>query len=109
MSKAWSKDINISINTFGGTDACHILAEMMNNNVIPVYEKHRVLSFIHKSIHIYKKSSQISDYPTKCYVLKLIKNDLINQVKTMPYNEKFLCYLNNVIMYYYRKFLEKVI
>lgn len=46
MSKSWSRDMKLSPGTFGGSPACHILVDMLNNNAVKVYDKHRILSFI---------------------------------------------------------------
>ena len=36
MSSPWHKDIVLDPHTFGGTPACEILVEMINNNAIPI-------------------------------------------------------------------------
>jgi len=107
MSKAWSKDIWVDPGTFGGSPACHVIADMMNKNVISVYEKHRVLSFITDAIYQFKWTSSIKDKAVRERAMNLMRNDLLSRIDKMDYQPKFLSYLRNVIAYHYRRFLEE--
>lgn len=106
MSKAWSKDMTLDAGTFGGSPACHILVDMMNHNIIPVFEKHRVLSFITNAIYQFKWISTIQEYGAKERSMILMRDDLINRINQMPYSEKFNSYLKNVISHHFRRYLK---
>jgi len=111
MSKAWTKDIKIDPGTFGGSRACHILVEMMNENLIPIYEKHRVLAFIN-SINIEFKAIETIQSPPvhagiKESLLNRSKNHYLDRVKEMDYPEVFKTLLNNVIHYRFKKSFER--
>jgi hypothetical protein len=107
MSKAWSKDMNIDAGTFGGSPACHILVDMMNNNVIPVAEKHRVLSFINDAIYQFKWLSTVQEYSVKERSMILMRDHLLSRVNQMPYTEKFNSHLKNVITHHFRRYLKE--
>ena len=109
MSRAWSKDIYVEPHTFGGTKACEVLADMMNQNLIPVYEKHRVLAFINMATCQFKGVSTLSDRRVKNPVLSLVRDNILSKIDLMPYPPKFLSYLKNVIAHHYRKALERVV
>lgn len=107
MSKAWSKDILVDPGTFGGSPACHIIADMMNQNVISVFEKHRVLSFINDAIYQFKWIGTIKDTGVKERAMVLMRDDLFARIDKMDYHPKFLSHLKNVITYHFRRFLKE--
>lgn len=107
MSKAWSKDIWVDPGTFGRSPACHIITDMMNKDVIPVFEKHRVLSFIADAIYQFKWISTIEDTGVRERSMILMRDDLFSRIEKMDYNPKFLSYLRNVIAYHFRRFLKE--
>lgn len=109
MSKAWSKDMVIEPHTFGGTKACEVLADLMNQNIVSAYEKHRTLAFINKGIRMYHGASYIPDQDTRNNVINLIKVDINSKISLMPYPIKYISYLKNVMAHYYRKALERVV
>jgi hypothetical protein len=109
MAKAWSKDMVLDSGTFGGTRACHVLVDMMNNNVISVFEKHRVLSFIQNAIHHFNNVATIEDLGVRNYTMSLIKRDFLNRINDMPYPPKFNSFLRNVVCHHSRRALEGVI
>jgi hypothetical protein len=109
MSRAWSKDICIEPHTFGGTKACEVLADMMNQDIVPAYEKHRTLAFINKASRMFNGATEISDKNTRNSVIELVNRDIMDKIKSMTYPPKYISYLRNVMTHYYRKALERVI
>ena len=107
MSGTWSKDMYVEPHTFGNTKACEILADMMNNNIVSAYEKHRTLAFINKASRMYNGAFQIPDKNIRNSIFELINKDVMNKINMMSYSPKYISYLKNVMIYYYRKFLEK--
>lgn len=103
MSKAWTKDIYIDPGTFGGSRACHVLADMLNNNVIPIYEKHRVLAFLNKSNIVFKNLTTIPDRQIRIQSFEMWKRTLLNQVAQFNYPIKIKSYISNVLFHSYRK------
>jgi hypothetical protein len=108
MSKAWSKDMILDCGTFGRSPACHILVDMMNNNVISVFEKHRVLSFVNDAIYQFKWLSTVQEYGVKERAMTLMRDHLLSRVDQMPYPAKFNSHLKNVITHHFRRFLKEV-
>ena len=106
MSKAWSKDLNLKLDTFGKTKACQALADMMNKNIIPSYDKHKVLSFINEMIERYQVLSSIKNSKVKNYTFDIISKNTTSLNELMPYDEKFISYLKNVNVYYFRLYLK---
>jgi len=106
MSKAWSRDIVVDPGTFGGTKACHVLADLMNQNVISVFEKHRVLSFLNDATIQFKWLSTISFQPVRDRAMDLMLQDLQDRIERMDYPTKFKSYMRNVIRHMYRKNLD---
>ena len=107
MSKAWSKDMVLDSGTFGGSPACHILVDMMNNNLISVAEKHRVLSFINDATYQFKWLSTVKDYGVKERSMTLMRDHLLSRVDLMPYPPKFNSHLKNVITHHFRRYLKE--
>lgn len=102
----WRTDIIIDPGTFGNSKACHILVDMMNNNVISIYEKHRVLSYITNAIHHFKSIAYIPHKGVRDRTAKLWLNQFIEKVNNLNYPVKFKTHLNNVLHYLSRKHLE---
>lgn len=102
------KDMIIEPHTFGGTKACEVLADLMNQNIISSREKHRTLSFINKASRMYNGACQIVDKNTRYSVIHLISKDLSNKISVMSYPYKYISYLKNVIAHYHRRALERV-
>lgn len=107
MSKAWSKDICVEPHTFGGTKACEVLADMMNQNIVSAYEKHRTLAFINKASRMFHGAREISDNNTRNSVIELINRDITDKIDVMNYPPKYISYLKNVMAHYYRRALER--
>jgi hypothetical protein len=106
MARAWSKDIVLDAGTFGGTKACHVLAEMMNQNIIPVYEKHRVLSFINSAIYDFNYVATIIENGVRIKAMLMMKEHYLNRVNQMMYPVRFLTFLKNVITHHSRRALK---
>jgi hypothetical protein len=107
MSLAWSKDMELDPGTFGGSPACHILVDMMNHNMIPIREKHRVLSFINDATYQFKWLSTVKDYSVKERAMVLMRDDILSRVDQMPYPPKFNSHLKNVITHHFRRYLKE--
>jgi len=103
MSKAWTKDIYVDPGTFGGSRACHVLADMLNNNVIPIYEKHRVLAFLNRVNIVFINLSDIPDRKIRIQSFEMWKKELLNQVSLFNYPTKIKSYMSNVLLHSYRK------
>jgi hypothetical protein len=102
MSKGQNRDVWIDPTTFGTSKACKILAEMMNENVVSIYDKHKVLSFINHVIHKFQGTSYIpiDAYPgVRTQVMLLVRDDFLARADKMPYPPKFITFLKNVICY----------
>lgn len=106
MSTAWSKDMVLDPGTFGGTRACHVLVDMMNNNAIPVFEKHRVLAFLTDANTQFKWVSTIKHKPVMERNMDLMLHHLIDRIQEFTYPAKFKSYMKNVVTHMYRKNLE---
>lgn len=100
--------MELSPGTFGNTPACHVLVDMMNHNVIPVVEKHRVLSFITATvIREYKGIATITDRGVRTSVMLRSRDDFVERINAMPYHITFLSFLRNVIYGLARKYLRE--
>lgn len=108
MSKPWSRDMELDSGTFGGSPACHVLVDMMNKNIIPVTEKHRVLSFINDAIWQFKCIATIQDYSAKERSMVLMREDLFKRIDQMSYPDKFKSHLKCVITHHFRRYLKTV-
>lgn len=106
MAKAFSKDMKLDLGTFGGTKACHILVEMMNQDVIPVFEKHRVLSFIADATLKFNGVATITTQSIRHQAMCLMKDYYLNRIGGMSYPEKFKSFLRNVINHHSRRALK---
>lgn len=107
MSKAWSRDIELDLGTFGKSKACHALADMMNKNVIAVYEKHRVLSFISTAIHEYKAVATIKHSGVRTTIMYRSRDLFAKRISEMPYPANFLSFMANVNNYLANKYLKE--
>ena len=106
MSKAWTRDIVIDSGTFGGTKACHVLADLLNQNVVSIYNKHKVLSFINDFIFQFQWIATIDQPGVRERSMTLMRDHLQSRIDEMDYNAKFKSYLRNVLLHHYRKSLE---
>lgn len=109
MSLPWSRNMKLDPGTFGGSPACHVLVDMMNNDVIPVQEKHRVLSFINSAIIHFQALSDIKSYGIRSYAMNLMRDDLFAKIDRMAYPEKFNSHLKNVLTHHLRRYLNGAI
>jgi hypothetical protein len=111
MSTPRSKDMKLNPGTFGGSPACHILVDMMNKNMIPVKEKHRVLAFINAVIIEFKAIKTIVPPPKRHgYVDNLLvrsRNYHLAYIDKWDYPEIFRTILKNVIHYQCKRFLKE--
>jgi hypothetical protein len=108
MSKSRSKDMKLDPGTFGGSPACHILADMMNRDMIAIKEKHRVLSIINRATTEFKVISAL-DSPFREKFLTLSRDQFIISIakNAFDYPEVFVNHLRNVIHYHYKRFLKE--
>ena len=109
MAKAFSRDMKLDLGTFGGTKACHVLAEMMNQNIIPIREKHRVLSFINDATLKFNGVATITIESIRCQAMCLMKDYYLNRIVAMPYPDKFKSFLRNVINHHSRRALKEAV
>ena len=109
MSRAWSRYMVLGPGTFGETKACHILVDMMNNNVISVFEKHRVLSFITDAIFKFNGIATIEESSVREHAMALMKEHYFSSIARMSYPDKFRSFLKNVINHHSRRALEGVV
>lgn len=109
MSKAWTKDIVVDLGTFGNSKACHVLVDMLNNNAIPIYEKHRVLSHINIAIEHFINVSQIPVKSIREATMKMWLDLFLARVDKFYYPAKFKTFYKNVLCYLHKKYLEGVI
>src|SRR5271170_7449106 len=107
MSKAWSKDVVLNPGTFGGTPACHIVVDMMNHDVISVFEKHRVLSFITYCTIAFKAVADIKHTGFRERFMFMMRDEFYKKIDTMPYPEKFNSFLKNVVNHHCRRNLKE--
>jgi hypothetical protein len=109
MSRSWSRNIELDPGTFGNTPACHILVDMMNNDVIPVFEKHRVLSFLTATVvREYKGIASIKDHGVRISLMYRSRDAFVKRINLMPYPKTFLSFLRNVVYGMARKYLEEI-
>src|SRR5574339_118432 len=99
MSKAWSKDMVLDPGTFGNSRACHILVDMMNQNMIPIFEKHRVLTTITSATHHFNSIGDIQDRGVRNQVMYMMRDRYWNLIEKMDYPPKFISFYRNVINY----------
>lgn len=109
MAKAFSKDMKLDLGTFGGTKACHVLVDMMNHDVIPIREKHRVLAFINDATLKFHGVATITIESVRHQAMCLMKDFYIGRIESMPYPDKFKSYLRNVINHHSRRALKGAI
>lgn len=105
----WRTDIVIDPGTFGNSKACHCLVDMMNDNVISVYEKHRVLAFITNATHHFRGVSHIPHKGIREATNKMWLDLFLNRIDERSYPAKFTTFYKNVIYYLSRKYLEGVV
>ena len=108
MSKAWSRDMELDPGTFGGSPACHVVVDMMNRNVIPAFEKHRVLAFINSAIFEFKCIADIKRFGVRERVMFMMRDHFYDRISQMPYPEKFNSHLKNVINHHAKRYLKEV-
>lgn len=109
MSKGQNRDIWVDPTTFGSSKACRVLAEMMNENMISTYEKHKVLSFINHVVHKFQGTSYIpvDAYPdVRDQVMLMVRDDFLARADKMPYPSKFVAFLKNVICYQHNTIIK---
>lgn len=106
MSKVYTRDICIDPRTFGGSKACEILADMMNENIINTFEKHKTLSFINSVIYQFNAVAYIPYEGVRMKAMTLIRDEILLRVDKMGYPIKFINFLKNVINHHYRRALK---
>lgn len=106
MSKPWSRDVWVDPHTFGATKACEVLADMLNNNVVPIYEKHRILSFITDTTIQFKNIGYIPLNSVRERSMILMREDLFKRIDNYEYPPKVKSFMKNVVSHHCRKNLE---
>lgn len=93
--------------TFGGSPACHILVDMLNANMVPPFEKRRVLAFIGSATFNFKWLSIIPQLGVKYRAMTLLRNEFYARIDLWTYSEKVKSLTKNVINHHYRKYLKE--
>ena len=107
MSKAFSNNPVLNPGTFGGSPACHILVDMMNKDMISVYQKRRVLAFITSICMEMKSISTIGDHSIRERLMNRSRDYYVERVDAMPHPSIFNSLLKNVIHYFSKKYLRE--
>ena len=107
MSRPWSKDIVVDKGTFGSTKACHVLADMMNQNMIEIYEKHKVLSLINDATVCFKNLAMVPHPGIRQRVMMTSRELYYQNIDRRPYPQIFKDHFKNVINAICMKNLEK--
>lgn len=108
MSLPVSRDMVLDPGTFGGSRACHVIVDMMNKGMIPVRDKHKVLSLINDINICAKHLSEIRHVGVRSQMMKLAQDHYIQAVNTREsYPEKFKSHLKNVVNSIFRKSEER--
>ena len=97
MSVAWSKNLVLSSNTMGSSLAAYHLVDMLNQDVIPTYEKHRLLSFFNKTMIGLKKLLKIEDPAFRAYIVNMWKERQFKLIDSQNWDTKVKSYFKNVI------------
>lgn len=108
MSLPVSRDMVLDSSTLGNSPACHIVVQMMNDGIIPIHDKHKVLSIMNDVSNSAKHLSEVSHVGVRSQAVQLSRDYYCSRVDQMPYHEKFKTHLKSVIQYFYKKSLEKV-
>lgn len=111
MAKSYKREMLLSPGTFGNSPACHILIDMMNKDLIPTKEKHRVLALITAIIYEFKAIATIKSsdkqHDVREAVMLRSRDYYSSQVEKMEYPLVFRTHLMNVIHHKCRKFLKE--
>jgi hypothetical protein len=106
MSSARSKNIFLTPNTIGNSLAAIHLMDMLNQDIIPVIEKHRLLS-IFNSISIgFKKISKIEDVSFRYAILNMWKEKQFTVVDSQNWDPKVKTYFKNIVNAHVKKYYE---
>src|SRR6266496_3892610 len=97
MAKVYARDVYVDPHTFGGSRACEVLADMMNQNVINTFEKHKILSFINSVINQFNGVAYIPYVGIRIKAMNLIRDEILSRTDKMSYPIKFISFLKNVI------------
>lgn len=100
-------DCVLNPGTFGGSPACHILVDMLNANVVPPYQKNRVLSFINTATYNFKWLSVIPERGVKYRAMTILRDEFYARIDKWTYPEKFKSLTKNVINHHYRRYLKE--
>lgn len=108
MGRAFTKDIEkLDPDTFGGSKACHVLVQMMNENMISNYSKHRVLGFISDVNYTFKNLRYIPADGARERVMVLVRDTYYKRIDEMPYPPLFVSHLRNVVNSIFKKNFER--
>lgn len=102
MKKTTPPDLWVDPGTFGGTKACHILADMMNKD-LNTYQKRKILSFFDDVNMQFKWISTIEYKPVRDRTMVLMLRELESKVEVLNYPTKFKSFAKNIVKYIYRK------
>ncbi len=106
-TKSRKPDCILNKGTFGGTLACHHLVDLMNANVVPPYEKRRILNLIASATYNFKWLSVIPQQGVKYRAMTLLKDEVYAQIEKWTYDKKVKSLTRNVVNHHYRRYLEE--
>jgi hypothetical protein len=107
MSKvSLAKEIWIDPHTFGGSPACEVLADLLNQNVVSLGEKHKILRFLNNITHRVNDVALLAK-SSREFTMKLVKAHYLNKVNDKDYPIVIKTHLHNVIHYMCHKALEE--
>lgn len=107
MSKSFSTNPILNPGTFGGSPACHILVDMMNKDMVTVYQKRKVLAFITSICMEMKAIASIEDRGIREKLMTRSRDYYSDRVESMPHPSIFNSLLRNVIYYFSKKYLRE--
>jgi hypothetical protein len=106
MSSARSKNIFLTPNTIGNSLAAIHLMDMLNQDIIPVVEKHRLLSIFNSISIAFKKISKIEDVSFRYAILNMWKEKQFTVVDSQNWDPKVKTYFKNIVNAHVKKYYE---
>jgi len=94
-------------NTIGNSLAAYYLIDMLNENMIPAYEKHRLLSIFNSTIIGLKKIMKIDDPGFRARIVHMWKENQFALIDSQTWNPKIKSYFKNVINSHIKSTLSK--
>ena len=93
--------------TIGGSPVCHVLIAMMNEGLIPVKARRRVLSFLADAVVSFKHLSIVQHAGVKERSMLMMRDWYLERADKMPYHPRFNSHVKGVIAYYFRHYIKE--